>query len=99
MLGDPIAAAMRRNAESAVRDDAEVITRHRFRADELEAVRAVVAVGSGAAELHAAMAERLGDLMGRPVWIVPGIDDHEIYLHQPELLAEAVSARLHLLKN
>ena len=37
--------------------------------------------------------------MGRPVWTVPGIDDHEIYLHQPELLAEAVSERLHLLKS
>ena len=45
-LGDPMVAAMRRNAEAAVRDDAEVITRHRFRADELEAVPAVVAVGS-----------------------------------------------------
>jgi len=96
---DPIATAMRRNAESAVRDDAEVITRHRFRAAELETVRAVVAVGSGAAELHATMAGRLGDLMGRPVWTVPGIDDHEVYLHQSGLLAEAVSERLHLLKN
>ena len=76
-----------------------MITRHRFRTADLEAVRAVVAVGSGAAELHAAMAERLGDLMGRPVWTLPGIDDHEIYLHQPELLAEVVSQRLHLLKN
>jgi len=97
-LADPTVAAMRRNAEAAVRDDAEVITRHRFRADDLEAVRAVVAVGSGAGELQAAMAERLADLMGRPVWTVPGIEDHEIYLHQPERLAEAVSGRLHLLK-
>jgi hypothetical protein len=90
---------MRRNAEAAVRDDAEVITRHQFRADDLEAVPAVVAVGSGVAELLAAVAERLGSLMGRPVWTVPGIDDHEVYLHQPEVLADAVSGRLHLLKS
>ena len=96
--GDPIAAAMRGNAESAVRDDAEVITRHRFGAADLEAVRAMVAVGSGAGELQATMAEGLASQMGRPVWIVPGIDDHEIYLHQPALLAEAVSERLHLLR-
>jgi pimeloyl-ACP methyl ester carboxylesterase len=98
-LGDPTVAAMRRNAEAAVRDDAEVITRHRFRPDELEAVPAVVAVGSGVAELLAAVAERLGNLMGRPVWTVPGIDDHEVYLHQPDVLAEAVASRLHLLKS
>jgi hypothetical protein len=82
--------------QAAVRDDAEVITRHRFGADELEAVPAMVVVGSGVTELLAAVAGRLGDLMGRPVWTVPGIDDHEIYLHQPELLAEAVAARLPL---
>jgi len=98
-LGDPTVAAMRRNAEAAVRDDAEVITRHQFRADELATVPAVVAVGSGVAELLAGVAERLGSLMGRPVWTVPGIDDHEIYLHQPEVLADAVSGRLHLLKS
>jgi pimeloyl-ACP methyl ester carboxylesterase len=98
-LGDPTVAAMRRNAEAAVRDDAEVITLHRFGADELEAVPAMVAVGSGVAEPLAAVAGRLADLMGRPVWTAPGIDDHEIYLHQPGLLAEAVAARLPLLKN
>ena len=98
-LGDPTVAAMRRNAEAAVRDDAEVITRHRFRSDDLEAVQAMIAVGSGAGELQAGMAEGLANLMGRPAWIVPGIDDHEIYLHQPAKLAEAVSDRLPLLQN
>ena len=59
----------------------------------------MVAVGSGAAELHATRAGRLGDLLGRSVWTVRGIDDHGVYLPQPEPLAEAVSERFHLLKN
>jgi hypothetical protein len=95
-LGDPIAAAMRRNAEAAVRDDASVITRHRYHATELGAARAVVAVGSGAAELQALMAARLGELVGRPALTVPEIDDHEIYLRRPEVLAEAVEGWLRL---
>jgi len=51
-----------------------------------------------AGELQRAMAEGLASQMGRPAWIVPGIDDHEIYLHQPAKLAEAVSERLQLLR-
>jgi len=92
-LHDPIVEAMRRNAEAAVRDDAEIITRHRFCGDDLAAAPAIVAVGAATSELHAAIAERLAELSGRPTWTVPGISDHEVYLNQPEVLADAVRSR------
>jgi pimeloyl-ACP methyl ester carboxylesterase len=90
-LDDPVVAAMRRNAEAAVRDDAQVITRHRFLAQELSGAPAVVAVGASPAELLATVANRLGELLGRPVWTVAAADDHEVYLRRPEVLAEAIA--------
>lgn len=92
-LSDPTVAAMRKNAEPAIRDDARIITRHRFDAVELRDAPAVVAVGSGTSALHAQIADRLEVLTGHPPWGIPGADDHEIYLHQPDVLAAAVRSR------
>lgn len=92
-LADPTVAAMRANAEAAVRDDARLITRHRFRLDELRGGPVVVAVGSGTSPLHARIADRLVELTGRPTWVIPGADDHEVYLHRPEVLAAALRSR------
>jgi pimeloyl-ACP methyl ester carboxylesterase len=92
-LGDPTVAAMRRNAEAAVRDDAEIITRHRFVAEDLARAPFTVAVRATSTDLHALIAARLAGLSGRPPWPVPGTDDHEVYLHRPEVLAEALWTR------
>ena len=70
-----------------------MITRHRFQAEDLVAVPAVVAVRSSTSDLHGLVAERLSELLGRPVGMVPGADDHEIYLYRPEVLTEAISCR------
>lgn len=91
-LADPTVAAMRTNAEAAIRDDARIITRHRFGA-ELRDAPAVVAVGSGTSDLHAQIADRLATVTGRQSWTIPGADDHEIYLHQPDVLASAIRSR------
>jgi len=91
-LDDPLVAVMRRNAEAAVRDDSQ-ITRHRFQSELLAAAPAVVAVGEAPSEVHAAIVDRLGELIGRPAWTVTGADDHEIYLKRPEVLAAAIRGR------
>lgn len=92
-LTDPTVAAMRRNAEAAIRDDARIITRHRFDPVELGDAPVVVALGSGTSDLHEQIADRLAVLTGRPSWVIPRADDHEIYLHQPEVLASALRSR------
>lgn len=89
----PVVRAMRRNAEAALRDDAAVITRHRFAAGELPAGRVRIAVGASPGPLHAAIAERLAALAGRPPLVVAAADDHEVYLHRPEILADALADR------
>jgi hypothetical protein len=86
----PAVLAMRRNAEAALRDDAEIITRHRF--TSLPADRVVVAVGAGTDPMHALIAEHLSALIGRPAHTVPAAGDHEVYLHHPDVLAEAFTA-------
>lgn len=85
----PLVAAQRVNAEAAVRDDARIITRHRFADGELPAHKVVVAVGRDAAGVHAAVADRLAALTGRPPVVVDAADDHEIYLERPAVLADA----------
>jgi pimeloyl-ACP methyl ester carboxylesterase len=81
------------NAEAALRDDARIITRHRFAPGELPADRVVVAVGAGTNPLHAMIAERLAELLGRPPLVVEEAKDHEVYLWQPDVLADALAGR------
>jgi hypothetical protein len=84
---------MRRNAEAALRDDARIITRHRFAAGDLPTGRVRVAVGAGTSPLHAAVAERLAEVVGQPTLVIDDADDHEVYLHRPEILADALAGR------
>ncbi|MCO1655766.1 alpha/beta fold hydrolase [Pseudonocardia humida] len=81
------------NAEAALRDDARIITRHRFAAGELPADRVVIAVGGGTSPLHAMIAERLAELVGRAPLVVEDAKDHEVYLQQPDVLADALAPR------
>jgi len=89
----PVVRAMRRNAEAALRDDARIITLHAFSPGELPADRVTVAVGKGTSPLHAAIAERLEALLGRPALVVDDASDHEVYLTDPEVLAAALADR------
>jgi pimeloyl-ACP methyl ester carboxylesterase len=90
--GDPMVVRMRRNAEPAVRDDAERITLRPF-GPELGAAPVTIAVGAGPDPLHLAIAERLAALSGRPVERVASADDHEVYLSRPEVLAQWLADR------
>ena len=88
----PVVRAMRRNAEAALRDDAEIITRHRFAAGELPGDRVRIAVGAQPDPLHGAVAERLAALTGTSPLVVADADDHEVYLHRPAVLAAMTAA-------
>lgn len=81
------------NAEAVVRDDAPIITAHAFAPGELPAERVTVAVGRGTSPLHAAVAERLAAELGRPTLVVEEADDHEVYLRNPAVLADALASR------
>jgi pimeloyl-ACP methyl ester carboxylesterase len=89
-LDDPRFAAMRRNAEAAVRDDAQVITRHQFDLGQLTGAPALLAIGERPHELHAKIVEELAARSGLQVRRVAGADEHEVYLDRPEVLAEAL---------
>jgi pimeloyl-ACP methyl ester carboxylesterase len=97
-LTDSKVAAMRRNAEAAVRDDAQVITRHQFDLGRLGSAPALLAIGERPNELHAKIVEELAARSGLQVWPVIGADDHEIYLDRPDVLAAAVRRRREFLQ-
>ncbi len=87
----PVVRAMRRNAEAALRDDARVITRHTFAPGELTA--GLIATGAAPDPLHAAIAAAFAEVSGRAPLVVEKADDHEVYLHRPEVLADALASR------
>jgi len=89
-LDSPAVRRQMVNAEPALRDDARVITRHTFAPGELRSDHITVAVGKGTSPLHAAIAERLEQEVGRPALVVDEADEHEIYLTRPEVLAAAL---------
>jgi pimeloyl-ACP methyl ester carboxylesterase len=89
----PVVRAMRRNAEAALRDDAVIITRHAFAPGDLKADRVAVAVSAAPDPLHAAIAAAFTEATGRAPLVVDVADDHEVYLHRPAVLADAVAPR------
>ncbi len=89
----PEVRAMMRNAEAFVRDDAQLIVARGFAPGELPAGLVSVAVSRDPNPLHAAIAASVARLTGRPPVVVDKADDHEIYLHRPEVLAEFLAAR------
>ncbi len=91
-LSAPVVRQMMRNAEAMLRDDARLITRHEFAPGELPAERVTVAIGKGSEPLHSSIADRLADLLGKPTFVVDDADEHEVYLHRPEVLATALAA-------
>lgn len=92
-LASPVVAAQRVNAEAALRDDARIITAHRFAPGELPAGLVTIAVGKGASPVHAVIADRLAAELGRPLLVVDDADEHEIYLTRPDVLADALAGR------
>ncbi len=92
-LDSPAVAAMRVNAEAVLRDDGQVITAHAFAPGELPADLITIAVGKGTSPIHAEIAERLAAELGRPALVVDEADEHEVYLSQPEVLADALAGR------
>lgn len=92
-LDSPAVLAQTRNAEAALRDDARIITRHRFAGASLRSRPITVVVGRGTSPLHAEIANRLTAETGRPALVVERATDHEVYLHDPDVLAEALADR------
>lgn len=90
---DPLVMRMALNAEAALRDDARLITTRAFRPGELAPHLVTLAVSATPDPLHLAVAERLAEVVGRPVRRVPGADDHEVYLRRPDVLADWLARR------
>jgi pimeloyl-ACP methyl ester carboxylesterase len=83
----PVVQQMLGNAEAAIRDDARLLTRRRFHPDELPANLVTIAVSETPDPMHLAIAQRISGLVNRPLTVVRGAADHEVYLSQPEILA------------
>ena len=92
-LQAPAVQRMRRNAESALRDDGPLITAHPLRPSPGVA-DVIIATGAQPDPLLARIASALAAAYETEVWAVAGADDHEIYLSRPEALADALSSRL-----
>jgi pimeloyl-ACP methyl ester carboxylesterase len=87
-LDSPIVKAAEANAEAMLRDDGPYITAHAFGPAELPAGKVTVAVSTAPDPLHQAIAERIAGLtQSRPV-TVDGAGHHEIYLDNPQILAD-----------
>ncbi len=81
------------NAEAAVRDDSPILTAHALAPGSLPAGRVTIAVGADVNPLLGAIAAELGAVVGRPPLVVADAHEHEVYLSQPEVLAEALARR------
>ena len=92
-LDSPAVAQMARNAEALIADDGRLIVRRTFGPDEVPADRVTIAIGEQADPFHAAISEALAALIGCPLEVVFGADEHEVYLSRPEILAAWLDAR------
>ena len=81
------------NAEAIVRDDGPLITRREFAAGELPAGTVTIAVGESTDPMFESIAEGLSELTARPYERVPGAHHHEVYLTDPDVLADWISVR------
>jgi pimeloyl-ACP methyl ester carboxylesterase len=94
-LESPHLRATLANAEAVIRDDARLLTRRRFEPGELPSDGLVtIATGARPSPLHAEIAARLGELVGRPPVAVRHADDHETYLIEPPVIASWLAARV-----
>lgn len=92
-LTAPSVERMRRNAEAAVRDDARHIVGHHL--DPRPGLTdVVVTTGAGVDPLLEEVAGALAAGYGTTVTSVAAAYEHEIYLSEPDVLAELVAARL-----
>jgi pimeloyl-ACP methyl ester carboxylesterase len=89
----PIVKQSEPNAEAALRDDGPLVTTRGFVAGELPADKVTVAVSEEPEPLHAGIAERIGELIGKPPVRVKDADGHEVYLHRPDVLADFLTLR------
>lgn len=92
-LESAAAVAQMRNAESAIRDDARIITRHELAPATLSPSRVRLARGRGASDLHAQVIDRLAAIHGLETIVVEAALDHEVYLDAPQILATTDWAR------
>ncbi|HET6533837.1 MAG TPA: alpha/beta fold hydrolase [Actinoplanes sp.] len=86
-LSSPEVKRMAVNAEAALRDDGPRTPLRGFAPGELPAGRTTVAVGETADPLHADIAARIAALVSSAPVVVPGADDHEVYLSRPDVMA------------
>lgn len=66
-----------------------VITRHEVAAGSIPSGRVRLARGGGVSNLHAGVIERLAATNDLTTVVVDAALDHEVYLHNPEVLAAA----------
>ena len=92
-LDSPIVKMAEANAEAVLRDDGPLITARTFGPGELPAGRVVVALSETPDPLHRAIADRLAELTGHPPVTVAGAGSHEVYLEDPEVVADFVQKR------
>lgn len=93
-LESPQVRASLVNAEVVIRDDARLLTARGFAEGELPATGVTVAISSAPDPAHAAIAERLGELIGCPPVVVPGATGHEVYLSDPAVLTAWLTDRI-----
>lgn len=86
----PLVKQSERNAEAMLRDDGVHIVWHRLAAERLPADKITLAVTEGAGPLHAEIADRLGQALGRPPVVLAGTQEHEDYLLRPTVAADVL---------